>query len=125
MWVVPGWTLAAAVAAVPAPAAAVRKRLGSRGRARTACHPAITSPASHLLRTCPSLPTDAIQRSRAGLADPNRPIASFMFLGPTGVGKTELAKAVSRTMMSLHLDLALSNCWLPKLDVWLPADCCA
>jgi ATP-dependent Clp protease ATP-binding subunit ClpB len=38
---------------------------------------------------------DAIQRSRAGLADPNRPIASFMFLGPTGVGKTELAKAVS------------------------------
>ena len=39
-------------------------------------------------------PADAIQRSRAGLADPNRPIASFMFLGPTGVGKTELAKAV-------------------------------
>jgi ATP-dependent Clp protease ATP-binding subunit ClpB len=38
---------------------------------------------------------DAIQRSRAGLSDPNRPIASFMFLGPTGVGKTELAKAVS------------------------------
>ena len=35
---------------------------------------------------------DAIQRSRAGLSDPNRPIASFMFLGPTGVGKTELAK---------------------------------
>ena len=35
---------------------------------------------------------DAIQRSRAGLADPGRPIASFMFLGPTGVGKTELAK---------------------------------
>ncbi len=34
----------------------------------------------------------AIQRSRAGLADPNRPIASFMFMGPTGVGKTELAK---------------------------------
>jgi ATP-dependent Clp protease ATP-binding subunit ClpB len=39
--------------------------------------------------------SDAIQRSRAGLSDPNRPIASFMFLGPTGVGKTELAKAVS------------------------------
>ena len=38
---------------------------------------------------------DAIQRSRAGLSDPNRPIASFMFLGPTGVGKTELAKTVS------------------------------
>ncbi len=38
---------------------------------------------------------DAIQRSRAGLADPNRPIASFIFLGPTGVGKTELAKALA------------------------------
>jgi ATP-dependent Clp protease ATP-binding subunit ClpB len=38
---------------------------------------------------------DAIQRSRAGLADPNRPIASFMFLGPTGVGKTELAKTLA------------------------------
>ena len=34
-------------------------------------------------------------RSRAGLSDPNRPIASFMFLGPTGVGKTELAKALA------------------------------
>ncbi|MBO9997458.1 MAG: ATP-dependent chaperone ClpB [Cyanobacteria bacterium SID2] len=38
---------------------------------------------------------DAIQRSRAGLADPNRPVASFLFLGPTGVGKTELAKALA------------------------------
>lgn len=38
---------------------------------------------------------DAIQRSRAGLADPQKPIASFMFLGPTGVGKTELAKALA------------------------------
>ncbi|MFB8793021.1 MAG: ATP-dependent chaperone ClpB [Microcoleus sp.] len=38
---------------------------------------------------------DAIVRSRAGLADPNRPVASFIFLGPTGVGKTELAKALA------------------------------
>jgi ATP-dependent Clp protease ATP-binding subunit ClpB len=38
---------------------------------------------------------DAIQRSRAGLSDPNRPIASFIFLGPTGVGKTELGKALA------------------------------
>lgn len=38
---------------------------------------------------------EAIQRSRADLADPNGPIASFMFLGPTGVGKTELAKALA------------------------------
>ena len=38
---------------------------------------------------------NAIRRSRAGLADPNRPIGSFMFLGPTGVGKTELARALA------------------------------
>ena len=38
---------------------------------------------------------DAIQRSRAGLSDPHRPIASFLFLGPTGVGKTELSKALA------------------------------
>ncbi|MCX6140717.1 MAG: ATP-dependent Clp protease ATP-binding subunit [Candidatus Kapabacteria bacterium] len=42
--------------------------------------------------------TKAIRRSRAGLKDPSRPIGSFMFLGPTGVGKTELAKALSRYM---------------------------
>jgi len=40
----------------------------------------------------------AIRRARAGLKDPNRPIGSFMFLGPTGVGKTELAKALARYM---------------------------
>ena len=39
--------------------------------------------------------SSAIRRSRAGLSDPNRPIGSFMFLGPTGVGKTELARAVA------------------------------
>ena len=39
--------------------------------------------------------SDAIQRSRAGLADPKRPVASFIFLGPTGVGKTELGKALA------------------------------
>ncbi|GKB33209.1 chaperone protein ClpB4, mitochondrial [Tanacetum coccineum] len=38
---------------------------------------------------------DAIRRSRAGLSDPNKPIASFMFMGPTGVGKTELAKTLA------------------------------
>ncbi|KAG6527786.1 hypothetical protein ZIOFF_009915 [Zingiber officinale] len=43
---------------------------------------------------------EAIQRSRAGLSDPNRPIASFMFMGPTGVGKTELAKALASYMFN-------------------------
>ena len=41
---------------------------------------------------------DAILRSRAGVADPNRPIGSFLFLGPTGVGKTELAKTLARAL---------------------------
>ncbi|CAB1238983.1 protein disaggregation chaperone [Ruminococcaceae bacterium BL-4] len=41
---------------------------------------------------------DAILRSRAGIQDPNRPIGSFLFLGPTGVGKTELAKALAETL---------------------------
>ena len=42
--------------------------------------------------------TEAIWRSRAGIADPSRPIGSFMFLGPTGVGKTELAKALAQCL---------------------------
>ncbi len=42
--------------------------------------------------------TDAIQRSRAGIQDPNRPIGSFLFLGPTGVGKTELAKTLAQAL---------------------------
>ena len=41
---------------------------------------------------------DAIRRTRAGLSDPNRPSGSFMFLGPTGVGKTELCKALAEFM---------------------------
>ncbi len=42
--------------------------------------------------------SDAVRRSRAGLQDPNRPIGSFIFLGPTGVGKTELAKALAEVL---------------------------
>ncbi|CAN0283837.1 unnamed protein product, partial [Scytosiphon promiscuus] len=42
--------------------------------------------------------SEAIQRSRAGLNDPNKPIASLIFLGPTGVGKTELCKALAAYM---------------------------
>ena len=43
--------------------------------------------------------TEAILRSRAGIQDPNRPIGSFLFLGPTGVGKTELAKALAQALI--------------------------
>src|SRR5437762_4035042 len=39
--------------------------------------------------------SNAVRRNRAGLGDPNRPIGSFLFLGPTGVGKTELARALA------------------------------
>ena len=39
--------------------------------------------------------SNAVRRARAGLQDPNRPIGSFLFLGPTGVGKTELTKALA------------------------------
>lgn len=45
-----------------------------------------------------TLVSDAVKRSRAGIADPNRPIGSFLFLGPTGVGKTELSKALAEFM---------------------------
>jgi ATP-dependent Clp protease ATP-binding subunit ClpB len=48
---------------------------------------------------------DAIRRSRAGLSDPNRPSGSFMFLGPTGVGKTELCKALAEFMFDTEESL--------------------
>jgi ATP-dependent Clp protease ATP-binding subunit ClpC len=46
------------------------------------------------------LVSDAIKRARAGISDPNRPIGSFLFLGPTGVGKTELAKTLAEFMFN-------------------------
>src|SRR5256886_5788756 len=45
---------------------------------------------------------NAIRRSRAGLSDPRRPIGSFIFLGPTGVGKTELARALAEFRSEEH-----------------------
>lgn len=55
----------------------------------------------------------AVQRSRADLSDPNGPIASFMFLGPTGVGKTELAKALAAFLFNSE------DAMVRKLDgVW-------
>jgi len=49
--------------------------------------------------------SDAIRRSRAGLSDPNRPLGSFLFLGPTGVGKTELCKALAGFHM-IRIDMS-------------------
>jgi len=51
------------------------------------------------------LVTDAVLRSRAGIEDPNRPIGSFIFLGPTGVGKTELAKALAEALFDSEENL--------------------
>ena len=48
--------------------------------------------------------SNAIRRSRAGLSDPNRPIGSFLFLGPTGVGKTELCKTLANFMFDRRRD---------------------
>ena len=52
--------------------------------------------------------SEAILRARAGLKDPNRPIGSFIFLGPTGVGKTELAKTLAQALdLVLRLHVAV------------------
>jgi ATP-dependent Clp protease ATP-binding subunit ClpB len=59
---------------------------------------------------------EAIQRSRAGLKDPNGPIASFLFLGPTGVGKTELAKALAAALFNSE-DAMVGVLWLGVLGL--------
>ena len=52
----------------------------------------------------------AIRRNRAGLSDPNKPIGSFLFLGPTGVGKTELAKALAEYLSTAKRPWCVSTC---------------
>ena len=52
----------------------------------------------------------AVRRARAGLQDPNRPIGSFMFLGPTGVGKTELTKALAGSCSTTRGRWSASTC---------------
>jgi ATP-dependent Clp protease ATP-binding subunit ClpB len=52
----------------------------------------------------------AVRRARAGLQDPNRPIGSFMFLGPTGVGKTELTKALAAFLFDDERRWCASTC---------------
>ena len=70
-----------------------------RASAKSCCIWRISSTSASSVRTrrC-RRSREAILRSRAGIADPNRPIGSFLFLGPTGVGKTELAKALAECL---------------------------
>ena len=56
----------------------------------------------------------AIRRGRVGLKDPKRPIGSFLFLGPTGVGKTELSKALAEAMLAMKMRLSVWIC----LNIW-------
>ena len=63
---------------------------------------------------------EAIQRSRAGLADPSRPIAALAFLGPTGVGKTELCKALASSLFDSEdamVRLDMSECCRERVHV--------
>ena len=71
-----------------------------RQRSASACSSSRSSSTSaSSARTRPSRPiAEAVRRSRAGLGDPNRPVGSFLFLGPTGVGKTELARALAEVL---------------------------
>ncbi len=55
-------------------------------------------------------PSKAIRRSRAGLKDPKRPGGSFIFLGPSGVGKTELSKTLAEFLFSLRTRSSASTC---------------
>ena len=52
----------------------------------------------------------AIRRARAGMKDPKRPVGSFMFLGPTGVGKTELAKALASSLFDEQEMILYNTC---------------
>ena len=59
--------------------------------------------------------SNAVLRSRAGLQDPSKPLGSFMFLGPTGVGKTELAKALAEDLFDsdkhmVRIDMSEYQC---------------
>ena len=55
--------------------------------------------------------SEAIRRSRTGLSDPHRPIGSFIFLGPTGVGKTELAKALAEFLFDDEANMVRIDMW--------------
>ena len=56
------------------------------------------------------LVTEAVWRARAGIKDPNKPIGSFLFLGPTGVGKTELAKSLAANLFDSEDILSVLIC---------------
>jgi ATP-dependent Clp protease ATP-binding subunit ClpB len=56
------------------------------------------------------LVADAVMRARAGIKDPRRPIGSFIFLGPTGVGKTELARTLAEALFDSERTWCASTC---------------
>jgi ATP-dependent Clp protease ATP-binding subunit ClpB len=68
------------------------------------------APSASSARTRRCAVSDAIRRARAGLQDPNRPIGSFLFLGPTGVGKTELTKALAEFLFDDETRWSASTC---------------
>ena len=63
--------------------------------------------------------SEAIQRSRAGIQDPNRPLGSFLFLGPTGVGKTELPRRWQRRCLTMKKIWCGSIC----RSIWRSSPC--
>ena len=65
--------------------------------------------------------SNAVRRARAGLNDENRPLGSFLFLGPTGVGKTELTKAVADSCSTTTMRWCVSTCPSSWRNMPLPA----
>src|SRR3546814_12633456 len=67
--------------------------------------------------------SDAVRRSRAGLSDPDRPSGSFLFLGPTGVGKTELCQALAEFLFDSRSEdrLVGKECVRPCSTGWAPS----
>lgn len=60
------------------------------------------------------LVTESIIRSKAGIKDPSKPIGSFLFLGPTGVGKTELAKALAESLFATRTSISVTAARSPN-----------
>jgi Cdc48 subfamily AAA family protein len=85
---------------LPTPAARLNRQRNDAARRRWSAHACLLCPLAQQIKrrrllVIHTAVTEAIIRARSGLKDPNRPVGSFIFLGPTGVGKTELARALA------------------------------